>query len=186
MVKIRPLKEKDKKACGNICIVTAPPSFVDTERHRRRNLLLYCNYYTRMNGHSFVAVNENDEAIGYIFCEPDYNRYKKEFKRVELKQLLKLGIASYAWGKSEIASAKMFSNEYPGHMHIDILPEYQRQGVGHMLVDALRAHLKEENVKGIHLGCGAKNEMGVSFYKKYGFAELARTPGGVTFGMKIK
>lgn len=185
MVKIRPLKEKDKKACEHICIVTAPPSFVDTEKHRKRNLLLYCDYYTRMREHSFVAVNENDEAVGYIFCEPDCNRYKNEFKRVELKKLLRLGLAGYAWGKSEIASAMMCSKEYPGHMHIDILPEYQRQGVGHMLVDALKAHLAEIGVAGIHLGCGAKNEMGISFYKKYGFKELSRSVGGITFSLDI-
>lgn len=185
MVKIRPYEEKDKAAVENVCVVTAPPSFVDTEKHKRITLLLYCDYYTRMKEHSFVAVNENDEAVGYIFCEPDYSRYKDEYKSVELKKLLRLGISSYFRGKGEIAGASLASDKYPGHMHIDILPEYQRQGVGHMLVDALKAQLKEENVKGLHLSCGAKNEKGISFYKKYGFTELKRTAGSVLFALDL-
>lgn len=80
-IKIRPLQEKDKNAVESICIATAPEFLINTENRRKRTLLLYCDYYTRMREHSFVAVNENDEAVGYIFCEPDNSRYKSEFKK---------------------------------------------------------------------------------------------------------
>lgn len=186
MIKIRPLLEKDTKAVEQICIATAPEFFVNTKKRRKRNLLLYCDYYTRMKKHCFVAVNENDEAVGYIFCEPDNNRYKNEFKKVELKKLLRLGIPSYIRGKSEIQSAQECADKYPGHMHIDILPEYQKQGVGHMLVDTLISHLSDIGSKGIHLGCDAGNEIGISFYRKYGFQELGRKGGGILFGIDIK
>lgn len=185
-IKIRPLQEKDKNAVESICIATAPEFLINTENRRKRTLLLYCDYYTRMREHSFVAVNENDEAVGYIFCEPDNSRYKSEFKKAELKKLLKLGLTSYIHGRCEIKSAQECADKYPGHMHIDILPEYQRQGVGHMLLDVLIEHLKAIGSKGIHLGCGADNEKGISFYRKYGFMELERKGGGILFGIEIK
>ena len=185
-VKIRPLQKKDNNAVENICIITAPEFFVNTENRRKITLLLYCDYYTRMREHSFVAVNEKDEAVGYIFCEPDNKRYKNEFKKVELKKLLKLGIISCIRGINEIKSAQLYADKYPGHMHIDILPQYQRQGIGHMLLDTLTEHLKNIGSKGFHLGCGTGNEKGISFYRKYGFKELGRKGGSVLFGIYIK
>lgn len=77
MIKIRPMLEKDKKAVEHICIVTAPPDFVCDEKKRERTLLLYNRYYTRIVKHSFVAADENDNAVGYILCAPDYRKYKK-------------------------------------------------------------------------------------------------------------
>lgn len=186
MITIRPYEEKDEKAVESICIKTAPPSFVDTPKHIEKNLLLYCRYYTRMKKHSFVAVNENDEAVGYIFCEPDYNTYKKEYGRVELKQLLRLGISAALQGRGGVLAVGHYAGNYPAHLHIDILPEYQRMGVGHMLVDALCKHLTAEGVKGVHLCCGAKNEMGVSFYRKYGFREIDSNPGAIVFALDLK
>ena len=62
----------------------------------------------------------------------------------------------------------MMLEGYPAHLHINILPKYQRKGIGHNLMNSLEIHLKEKNVKGYHLGVSTKNKQGINFYKKYG------------------
>ena len=52
---------------------------------------------------------------------------------------------------------------------IDILEEYQRQGIGGKLMHAYISHMRKLGVKGIHLGTSEKNKKGVPFYKKMGF-----------------
>jgi ribosomal protein S18 acetylase RimI-like enzyme len=59
--------------------------------------------------------------------------------------------------------------EYPAHMHIDIVPEFQRQGWGTVLLDAFLQAAKKEGTKGLHLGMLRSNESAKLFYEKVGF-----------------
>lgn len=59
--------------------------------------------------------------------------------------------------------------EYPAHLHIDILPEYQGGGGGRSLMRALMAKLKEDRVRGIHLMKSGDNKGAEIFYNRVGF-----------------
>ena len=61
---------------------------------------------------------------------------------------------------------------FPAHLHIDLLPEAQRQGLGRRLVDTLRAALAARGVPGIHLGYASTNVAARAFYDRLGFQEL--------------
>ena len=61
---------------------------------------------------------------------------------------------------------------YPAHLHIDLLPEAQRQGLGRKLIDTLRAALAERGVPGVHLGYDRTNVAARAFYDRMGFHEL--------------
>ena len=74
---------------------------------------------------------------------------------------------------------------YPAHLHIDLLPEYQRQGLGSRLVDTLADHLRKKGVPGVMLTVGGSNEVGQSFYNKYGFARIDALPDDVAYGLKL-
>ena len=63
-------------------------------------------------------------------------------------------------------------DEYPAHLHIDLLPELQGQGFGRRLIDTLRAALAERGVPAVHLGMDAANVAARSFYDRLGFHEL--------------
>lgn len=58
---------------------------------------------------------------------------------------------------------------YPAHMHIDILPEYQRKGHGTKLMDAYFASVRSRGAKGVHLDMVQHNVTGRAFYDKIGF-----------------
>ncbi|KAJ4356997.1 hypothetical protein N0V95_002869 [Ascochyta clinopodiicola] len=59
--------------------------------------------------------------------------------------------------------------KYPAHMHIDILPEFQRKGWGSVLIDTLFEAVKSKGASGIHLDMVRWNTIGRSFYEKIGF-----------------
>ena len=58
----------------------------------------------------------------------------------------------------------------PAHMHINVLPPYQRQGWGRRLLDSVVAHLRDEHgLHGIWLGMDPSNHKAALFYEKIGF-----------------
>jgi ribosomal protein S18 acetylase RimI-like enzyme len=57
-------------------------------------------------------------------------------------------------------------------MHIDILPEYQKQGWGRKLIAEATAFLKGEGLKGVWLGLDPRNDGARLFYKKVGFEHV--------------
>jgi ribosomal protein S18 acetylase RimI-like enzyme len=63
-------------------------------------------------------------------------------------------------------------DEYPAHLHIDLLPELQGQGFGRRLIDTLRAALAERGVPAVHLSMDAANTSARAFYDRLGFHEL--------------
>ncbi|MGI9822667.1 GNAT family N-acetyltransferase [Agromyces sp. Marseille-Q5079] len=64
-------------------------------------------------------------------------------------------------------------DEYPAHLHIDLLPELQGKGFGRRLIDVLRDALAARGVPGVHLSMDPDNTNARAFYDRLGFHELA-------------
>lgn len=170
MLYVRPYDEKDKNDFRHICLETASPTS-KTEKQKKLLLTLYCDYYTEQEPQNcFALTDENDRAVGYILCSENYERYKDTFNKLYMPKLKKSGLLNFFHGKLDMLSHSMYKKEFPAHLHIDILPEYQRMGGGTALMTALKNHLKEKNIHSLLLAVDAKNIKGVSFYKKYGFS----------------
>jgi GNAT superfamily N-acetyltransferase len=58
---------------------------------------------------------------------------------------------------------------YPAHLHMNLAEGYRGGGLGSKLLAAYFEHLKQNNVKGLHLGTSTSNKLAVPFYKKWGF-----------------
>lgn len=176
-VVIRPYQEKDRQAVREICIAT---SGLPTARERQRKLLLlqYCDYYLEQEPDAcFVAADEADRPVGYILCAKDYPSYRKRFLAGYLPHIRALSVWRAIAARLDVALNGRYAERYPAHMHIDILDAYQRQGVGHRLVDALTSFLEERQTQGLMLSVGANNQKGVRFYEKYGFQRLGTVTG---------
>jgi len=63
-------------------------------------------------------------------------------------------------------------DDYPAHLHIDLLPRLQGQGLGRQLIDTLTGALRERGVPGLHLSMDAANTGARAFYDRLGFTEL--------------
>lgn len=134
---------------------------------------------------SFVATDGENRAIGYVFCAPDYREYEKNYRKYLLPVLRKHKFSRAVTKNLELIFERKLSRGMPAHLHIDILPEAQRQGVGHRLMNALMFRLKELGVPKVYLVVGASNVKGVSFYEKYGFAAVMELPGSRQYAIDV-
>lgn len=74
----------------------------------------------------------------------------------------------------------------PAHLHIDILPEYQRQGWGRRLIGEVVRFLQEEKgLNALWLGMDPRNENARKFYYRLGFRDISGGPFGV-MGLKFE
>jgi ribosomal protein S18 acetylase RimI-like enzyme len=73
----------------------------------------------------------------------------------------------------------------PAHLHIDLLPEAQKQGWGRKLIERFIANLRTHGVTGVHLGVGAKNTNAIAFYERVGFTCMAASEGGRLYAMRL-
>ena len=74
----------------------------------------------------------------------------------------------------------------PAHLHIDILPEYQRQGWGRRLIARVVAYLRDERgLERMWLGLDPRNDAAKKFYEALGYKELPGAPNG-TMGLEFK
>lgn len=73
---------------------------------------------------------------------------------------------------------------YPSHLHIDLLPRMQGQGLGRGLIETLLAALRESGSRGVHLHVSRANQRAAGFYRHVGLTELPAT-GSRVFAMKL-
>jgi len=186
MPSVRPYKEKDKERVQQICLANAGclGSPEDTQKYI---LIMYCNYYIEQEpGNCFVAVNDDDEAVGYIICSENYDTYERVFTELYLNQCAAISPQRYVEAKLDLLSHSMFKNQYPAHFHIDIDDNYQRMGVGSLLISTLKAHLRKKNVMNMMIVCGEDNENAKSFYRKNGFKDLLTTKMGHAMALEFE
>ena len=75
--------------------------------------------------------------------------------------------------------------DYPSHLHIDLLPEAQGAGLGRVLIDTLGAALARNGSTGVYVGVAAVNTPALGFYRKVGFVDLLAAPGAVWLGRRL-
>ena len=75
--------------------------------------------------------------------------------------------------------------QFPAHLHIDLLPELQGQGFGRRLIDTLVAALRERGVRGLHLAADVRNTSAAAFYERTGFSRIPSHADVVAFGREL-
>ncbi|KAF2739541.1 GCN5-related N-acetyltransferas-like protein [Polyplosphaeria fusca] len=105
--------------------------------------------------------------------------------------------AVYEADCSMLANLPLLLSQYPGHFHIDILPEFTGRGYGRRMMEIFLSKLKELGVHGLHLGMVRSNEGARKFYERLGFdlcdqvlddgesGELGRAGDAVCFLKKL-
>lgn len=183
MATIRPYDVKDRDRVQALCLTNAGCAEASADM-QQYILNMYCNYYIDCEPENcFVAVDDYDNAIGYIICAQNCDYYEKRFAEDYLPAMLELGLKYYVDAKLDIISHTMFKNDYAAHLHIDILDGYRGQGIGTELIDTLKNHLRSKGLRSVMLVVGADNEGGIRFYERNGFEKLITTHLGVAMGI---
>ncbi len=181
---IRSYMDKDRERIEQICVGTSDAAFGGNPYMKEALLDVFCHYYLdREPDNCFVAADEMDNAVGYVLCAENFNRWEAEFTKEYIEA--SANPVTAMMGPGTIAGLKNYGVEYPAHLHIDLDDSCQRQGLGTRLMDKLIAHLREKQVKGLCLCVAPDNEKGVSFYRKYGFDELERGEQEIVMGMRF-
>jgi ribosomal protein S18 acetylase RimI-like enzyme len=76
-------------------------------------------------------------------------------------------------------------DDYPSHLHIDLLPQAQGVGFGRVLIDTLGAALARNGSTGMYLGVAAVNTPAIGFYRKVGFVDLLEGTGVFWLGRRL-
>lgn len=185
-MQVRKMKKEDIPQLEHICLETADPKLISTEKEKEIILLLYNRYYTRAQADNcFVLADENDCAAGYIICAESCSEYIKGFCKNELKALVKISPQAFFSGCACILGNVPYAKQYPAHMHIDILPQYQAQGYGGKLLCALRENLQRKGISGLMLIVDSNKSNAVKFYKKNNFKEIKKFDDTIVMGVKL-
>ncbi|MCM3786099.1 GNAT family N-acetyltransferase [Neobacillus mesonae] len=68
----------------------------------------------------------------------------------------------------------LISNEHVLEIHIAVHPDYQKQGIGSRLIEAVKELASKQNIKKLRLRVLSHNKAAISFYEKCGFVEEGR------------
>jgi len=137
----------------------------------------------------------NNQVCGYILGTASTQRFvnyceKEWWPRLRLQ---------YPQSKTENESTKSkmvaiihnglkcpaFAEQYPAHLHIDLLPIAQGRNFGRKLIDHFCHGLKAEGVIGVHLGVGKANQRANAFYLKCGFKVIAESGNETIYAKQL-
>ena len=207
---IRPYQPSDKPNTVHIFRETADAA-VQVEPISTIGSHIWCLPYLTLSPKTcFVLDNGSGEAVGYCIGTPDTanfaDRWKTEFLPTIETELRTLPLPDdlgeekrkklKAWqdelcdGVCENPHKLVFGDfaeqlkDFPGHLHIDILPSHQRRGLGKKLIDAFLTSLKQAGCKGLYLGMVAGNADAGRFYEREGFYKLPQVLDGGVSGEK--
>lgn len=65
------------------------------------------------------------------------------------------------------------NEEYPAHLHIDLMKPFRRYGIGTKLITKFLEYAREHGAKGVHLGTSSFHTQALPFYDKLGFQRYA-------------
>ncbi len=191
MAQIRPYRSEDLPALYEICLATGLSGADAGHLYADRRIIghIYAGPYGVLEPESALVVEDAHGVGGYIIGTANTYAFEKRME-TEWWPALRAQYADPpaprdAWSADQRMAYAMhhpsrtprrISEPYPAHLHIDILPRLQGQGVGKALIDAWRGKMAGRGVARLHLGVGPANVRAVRFYQAYGFHEIERLP----------
>ena len=77
------------------------------------------------------------------------------------------------------------TESYPSHLHLNLIPRLQSQGLGRQLMNTLVRALREQGSVGVHFFVSPTNHRAIGFYRHLGFTVIS-TEGPVIFAMNLR
>lgn len=93
---------------------------------------MYCDYYMDFEPEfCFVAVDDNDIPVGYVLCSANADTFHEQMTEYYLPFVRKLSGSEFFRFSAQMKWERQFvAHGYTAHLHIDVLPCFQGQGVG--------------------------------------------------------
>lgn len=194
---IRNYRQSDYEKLFEICLKTGDSGKDASKIYKDPKLLgsFYAAPYAIFHPELTFILSMNDEAVGYIIGTSNSQKFYEITEEKYFPELRKI----YPLPDKDDTSAdariirlihnghkpKIEFQNYPAHLHIDILPEGQGKGFGKKLIDTFINKLKELKIPALHLEVGKRNTNAIAFYEKYGFHRIVEFEYSIGFGILI-
>lgn len=195
--KIRPYHPSDLYALYQICLKTGDSGKDATCKYNDPEILghFYAAPYAVLESDLCFVLTCSGSPCGYILGTRDsavfYERCERDWFPV-LRERYPKPAEDDASADANIIrlihrghKVKKELLDYPAHLHIDILPAGQGQGMGRKLTDTFLNRLRELKVPAIHLEVGKANPGAIKFYKRIGFHVIKEYERSIAFGMNL-
>jgi len=201
-MQIRLARVTDRDALYDICVRTA--DFGNDGRHLFEDHDLpghmWAGAYLAVEPRLAFVVADNEGVAGYVIGALDTIDFEQRCEREWWPALRDrypnpVGIPRELRTRDQMIHRSMHKpvltphehiGEHPSHLHIDLLPRAQGQGLGAAMMATLLNELRSLGSPGVHLGVSPANARAVAFYKHLGFTTLAEFGGhGLLMGMRL-
>lgn len=148
---------------------------------------VWTGYYTDREPQSAFVAERHGSVVGYLLgcvdsshAESPKDALVREIRRRLL--IVRPGTAGFLWRSIvdglrgvEAPSGELGDARWPAHLHIDLLPEARRGGVGTALMRAWLGRLRSLGVPGCHLVTLHENRPAIAFFERLGFRRHGST-----------
>ena len=193
--RIRLYRAEDQDALFDICMRTAEAGGDARHLYEDQDLMpnIFAAPYAYLEPELAFVLDDGTRAVGYILGTSDTPRFVKEFRERWLPLVARRYPAPAGepvtrdeqmavllhWPERMIVPEL---SEYPAHLHIDLLPDYQGRGYGRLLAYTFFDALAKAGAPRVHLSMLTVNTAARAFYDRIGFRELTvADPGVLTF-----
>ncbi len=150
----------------------------------------WMNYYTDHEPESAFVAEVDGQVVGYLMgCRDTSVQQEVQRKVIMPRVRRKVFTFGYKVDRRFFSFMRRYLRsmwrhefveepigDYPAHLHMNLAEGYRSGGIGSRLLSAYLAYLRENGVRGLHLGTTSHNKLAVPFYKKWGFQLVSRHP----------
>lgn len=198
---LRSYRAGDELAAYHVCLKTGDhggdgePFFRDDPDALGR---IYVGPYLQFEPELAVILEDDLGVCGYALGALDsktfFGRYENEWRPNLVEQFPKPTGASASWSRLESVYHTYHEpdyfcpepyQQYPSHLHIDLLPRAQGKGYGRQMMNLLLQRLRDAGSAGVHLGMSITNDRAYGFYLRLGFTELTRDSESIYLGRQF-
>jgi ribosomal protein S18 acetylase RimI-like enzyme len=193
---VRRARPEDRAAAYHVCLKTGDhgrdgePFYRDDPDALGR---IFVGPYLVLEPELSLVVEDEQGVCGYALAALDsrafYARYDREWRPELCRQFPPPTGDPKRWTRADWVHSWYHQpdyycpepyEQYPSHMHIDLLERARGQGIGRRMMEQQMTALTERGSPGAHLAVSARNTPALAFYNQLGFRELIRTGNDTT------
>ncbi|MBB3539366.1 MULTISPECIES: GNAT family N-acetyltransferase [unclassified Rhizobium] len=187
MTVLRPVRTDDLEQIYQISLVTGDAGSDASKLHRDGKLIghIYSAPYVLLSPETAFVAEDSEGVAGYIVGGFDTVAFDQRLERDWWPALRRAYSDPEGDPENWDADQKRISaihhpssapaalvEAFPAHIHMNLLPRLQGQGMGTKLLDRWLSNAREAGVEAVHLGANANNYGALRFWGSRGFSRL--------------
>ncbi len=173
LIEIRKYKERDYSSVCEICKKTAKRG-----HQTQVTCWMFLEYYLDSEPEHVFVAEDKGTVVGYIVVSLNSALYSCQMKKKWIPKIQKKHWIYGLFSKACLRISQSLDKEYSGGFHMNIKEEYQHQGLGRQLLDAMKYHLHAYQKSYLYCVTENRRTRGYGFYCHYGFQEIKTYIGG--------